>query len=130
MTKNFKKFKKGKLKKFKLKTEFLTLGTLGLKSIQSGLINSYQLTAAKHIMLKKLKKKGKVWIKILPHLPITSKTTGARMGKGKGAISHWSAWVSAGTVIFEICAFNVTVGKDALKSASEKLSVRTKIIHE
>lgn len=125
----FNKIKKGKLKKFEFKTQFLTFGMIGLKSVESGIINFWQIEAAKQSILRKIKKKGKIWIKISPNLSITSKPTGAWMGKGKGPVAHWSAWVSAGTILFEICSNNVNTGIDALKSGGKKLPVKTIILY-
>lgn len=129
VSKMFKKTKKGKLKKFKLIAKPITFGNIGLKSLEPGIITFWQLEAAKQTILKKLQKAGKLWVKVLPHLPITAKPTSAWMGKGKGSISHWSARVSAGTILFEVCCQNRSVGTYALMSGSQKLSVKTKIIY-
>lgn len=123
----YKKTKKGKLVKLEFKSNKLTFGTIGLKSAESGIINSKQIEAARQAIVRKIKRKGKVWIKIFPDLPITSKPTGTRMGKGKGAVSHWSARVRGGTVIFEICGINFNTVFIALKTGGAKLPIKTKI---
>jgi large subunit ribosomal protein L16 len=74
------KIKKGKLKRLEFKANKLKFGTIGLKAVESGLVNSRQIET--------IKRKGKIWIRIFPDLPITSKPTGVRMGKGKGQLSH------------------------------------------
>lgn len=84
----YKKIKKGKLKKLEFKANSLKFGTAGLKAAESGVINSQQIEAARQAIARKIKRKGKIWIKIFPDLPITSKPTGIRMGKGKGQLSH------------------------------------------
>jgi large subunit ribosomal protein L16 len=123
----FKKTKKGKLRKFEFKTNKLVFGNLGLKATESGIINSRQIEAARQAISRKTKRKAKIWIKIFPDLPITSKPTGVRMGKGKGQFSHWGARVRSGTVIFEICGTNKNVLKEALKTGKAKLPLKTKI---
>ena len=70
-----------------------------------------------------------MWVKIFPDLPITSKPTGVRMGKGKGQVSHWGARVRGGTVLFEICGVSFNVVIAALKTGGAKLPIRTKIFN-
>jgi large subunit ribosomal protein L16 len=123
----YKKTKKGKLVKLEFKTNNLKFGTIGLKSMEAGLINSSQLEAARQAIVRKIKRKGKIWIRIFPFLPITAKPTGVRMGKGKGQLSHWSARVRGGTVLFEICGVNLTTVISALKTGGAKLPIKTKI---
>ena len=125
----YKKTKKGKLVKFEFKTNNLKFGTIGLKSIESGLISSAQLEAARQAITRKIKRKGKIWIRIFPYVPITSKPTGVRMGKGKGQLSHWSAKVRGGTVLFEVCGVNENIVISALKTGGAKLPIKTKIFN-
>ena len=101
----FKKTKKGKLRKFEYKTTNLTFGTIA----------------------RKTKRKAKIWIKVFPDLPITSKPTGVRMGKGKGQVSHWGARVRGGTTLFEVCGANLKIIIHALRTAGAKLPIKTKI---
>lgn len=124
---NYKKTKKGKLVKLEFKSISLTFGTIGLKAAEAGIINSRQIEAVRQTLARKTKRKAKIWIKIFPDLPITSKPTGVRMGKGKGQISHWGARVRGGTVLFEVCGANFKVIFTALKTASAKLPIKTKI---
>lgn len=123
----YKKIKKGKLKKFEFKTNNLKFGTVGLKAKESGIINSKQIESTRQTITKKIKKKGKVWIRIFPNLPITSKPIGARMGKGKGSLSHWGARVRSGTVLFEICGTKLNLVTEALIAGAYKLPVKTNV---
>lgn len=123
----FKKTKKGRLREFEFKTNKLVFGDLGLKATESGIINSKQIEAARQAISRKTKRKAKIWIKIFPDLPITSKPTGVRMGKGKGQFSHWGARVRSGTVLIEICGTNIKVLMEALKTGKAKLPLKTKI---
>jgi len=125
----YKKTKKGKLKKLEYKSNRLTFGTIGLKAKESGIINSRQIESARQAIARKLKRKGKIWIKIFPDLSITKKPTGVRMGKGKGQISHWGTRVQGGTVLFEICGTNLNSSIAALKTGGAKLPIKTLIFN-
>jgi large subunit ribosomal protein L16 len=124
----YKKTKKGKLSKYEFKANELKFGTIGLKATEAGLVNTRQIEAARQAITRKIKRKGKVWVRIFPDLPITSKPTGVRMGKGKGQVSHWVARVRGGTILFEICGVNMNTVSTALKAGGSKLPIKTKII--
>jgi large subunit ribosomal protein L16 len=125
------KFKKTRKRRqnpiFEFKTNALKFGNIGLKSTVSGTITAKQIEAARQTIVRKIKRKGKVWIRIFPHIPVTSKPTESRMGKGKGAVSHWCAYVKGGTTLFEMCGVSKQTAKEALISGSAKLPVTTKI---
>lgn len=123
----YKKIRKGRLSRLEFKAKELKFGTVGLKALESGIISSRQIESARQAITRKMKRKGKVWIKIFPDLPVTSKPTGIRMGKGKGAISHWGARISGGTLLFEVCGVNLNSIFAALKTGGAKLPIRTKI---
>jgi large subunit ribosomal protein L16 len=121
----YKKVKKGKLSKLEFKANTLKFGEIGLKAKMSGMISARQIESARRVITRKMKKKGKVWIRIFPDLPVTAKPTESRMGKGKGAVSHWVSRVRSGTVLFEICGIPKHIAKEALKSGSSKLPINT-----
>ena len=123
----YKKTRKGKLKKLEFKANTIRFGELGLKAQVAGMISARQLEAARRAIVKKIKRKGKIWICVFPDLPITAKPTESRMGKGKGAVSHWVARVSGGTTLFEVCGVPTHVAIEALKSGGKKLPIKTKI---
>jgi large subunit ribosomal protein L16 len=123
----YKKTKKGKLGKLEFKANDLKFGTIGLKAAESGILNSRQIEAARQAITRKIKRKGKIWIRVFPDLPITSKATGVRMGKGKGQFSHWGARVRCGNVLFEICGVTISTVLAALKTGGAKLPIKTKI---
>jgi len=125
----FKKTRKGKLKKLEFKSNKLIFGTIGLKALESGIINTRQIESARQAIVRKLKRKGKIWIKIFPDISITKKSTGVRMGKGKGPVSHWGARVSGGTVLFEICGVSDNAAIAALRTGGAKLPVKTIIFN-
>ena len=123
----YKKVKKGRLKKLEFKSNTLKFGELGLKTETAGMITARQIESARRTIARKIKRRGKVWIRIFPDLPITAKPTESRMGKGKGAVSHWAARVRGGTTLFEICGVPYHIASDALKAGSHKLPIKTKL---
>jgi len=123
----YKKTRKGKLKKLEFKANTLRFGEIGLKATVSGLVTARQIEATRRAIARKIKRKGKIWICIFPDLPVTAKATESRMGKGKGAVSHWVARVRGGTTLFEICGVPSHIAIEALKAGSQKLSIQTKI---
>lgn len=125
----YKKVKKGRLKKYTYKTDKLSFGTIGLKSLESGLISARQIESARQAIVRKIKRKGKLWIKIFPDLPITKKPTEVRMGKGKGAVSHWVSRIRGGTIIFELCGVSDKIAINAFRTGSAKLPVKTKVFN-
>ncbi len=96
--------------------------------MEIGLITSNQIEAARVAMTRYIKRGGKVWIKIFPDKPMTSKPIGTRMGKGKGAVEYWVAAVKPGRVMFEIAGVPEELAKEALRLAGNKLSVKCKFV--
>ena len=123
----YKKVRKGKLPKLEFRANQLRFGTIGLKAAESGTINARQIEAARQAITRKIKRKGKVWIRIFPSLPITSKPTEVRMGKGKGSVSHWATKVGGGTVLFELCGVTLNVAITAFQTGGAKLPIKTKV---
>lgn len=124
----YKKIQKGKLSKFNFRSNKLKFGSIGLKATKSGTISSRQIEAARQAIVRKLSRKGKLWIRVFPTVPITAKPTEIRMGKGKGAFSHWSAKVNAGTVLFEVYGISQNVAITAFKTGGAKLPIKTMIL--
>jgi large subunit ribosomal protein L16 len=124
----YKKIKKGKLRQLEFKTNKLNFGTIGLKAVNSAIISARQIEASRQAITRKIKKKGKLWVRIFPDLPITAKSIASRMGKGKGALSHWGARIKGGCVLFEICGVKDSkIVKNALRTGGAKLPLKTRI---
>lgn len=98
--KKLKKEKRGKLKGKKI--DNLNFGTFGIKAITKGNLTSKQIEMCRRIISKRIKGIGKLWIKVFPKVPITSKPKSVRMGKGKGDISHWVCKIKPGKILYEI----------------------------
>nr|YP_009495491.1 ribosomal protein L16 [Toxarium undulatum]AWQ64138.1 ribosomal protein L16 [Toxarium undulatum] len=119
--------KQKKVPKFDFRASDLKFGTLGLKAVSFGRINAKQIEAARQAISRKIKRKGKIWIRIFPHKSVTLKPNEARMGKGKGSVKYWATSVKAGTVLFEVCGISEDLGSSALKTGGAKLPVKTLI---
>jgi large subunit ribosomal protein L16 len=121
----YKKVCKGKLPKLEFRANKLRFGTIGLKAAESGTISARQLESARQAINRKINRKGKLWIRVFPSLPVTTKPTEVRMGKGKGSVDFWATKVSGGSVIFEICGIAKNTAIAAFKTGSAKLPIKT-----
>ena len=106
----------------------LAYGDFGLQATEPGWITSNQIEAARIAMTRFTKRSGQVWIKIFPDKPITKKPAETRMGSGKGSPEYWVAVVKPGRVMFEIAGVSEEVAREALRLASHKLPIKTKVI--
>ncbi|HPK40548.1 MAG TPA: 50S ribosomal protein L16 [Candidatus Cloacimonadota bacterium] len=106
----------------------VSFGDFGLIATEAGWINSRQIEAARVAITRHMKRVGRVWIRIFPDKPVTSKPAETRMGKGKGAPDHWVAVVKPGRVLFELEGVSNEVAREAMRLASHKLPVTTKVI--
>ncbi len=106
----------------------LTSGDFGLQSVTRSWINSRQLEAARKALVREMKRKGKLWIRVFPHKPYTKKPLEVRMGKGKGDVEGYVAVIKPGRVMFEVGGVDEPTAREALRKASQKLPVLTRII--
>jgi len=106
----------------------ISFGEFGLKAMQPGRITARQIEAARIAITRHVRRQGRVWIRIFPDLPVSSKPAEVRMGKGKGAPEFWVAAVRAGRVLYEMDGVEETLAHEALRLASAKLPIRTKIV--
>jgi len=106
----------------------LDKGDYGLMAKEGAWITSNQIEAARVAMTRYMKRGGKVWINIFPHLPLTKKPIGTRQGKGKGNVEAWVAVVKEGKIMFEINGVDEATAREALRLASHKLPIKTKFV--
>ncbi len=106
----------------------VSFGEYGLKAVQGAWITSRQIEAARIAMNRHMKRGGKVWIRIFPHLAKTKKPLEVRMGSGKGSPEEWVAVVKEGRIMFEVAGVEESVAREALRLASHKLPVKCKIV--
>ena len=119
---------KGNMSGNSMRGNQLSNGMFGIKSIDQNLLTSRQIEAARIAATRYMKREGQLWIKIFPDKPITAKPLEVRMGKGKGAPSHFVSVVKPGRILFEIGGVPMDIAREALRLAAQKLPVRTKFV--
>ncbi|UGQ16165.1 50S ribosomal protein L16 [Borrelia sp. RT5S] len=121
----YRKRQRGRLTGQAQKGNKISFGEYGLVSLETDFITSRQIEAARIAMTRRVKRGGKVWIRIFPDIPYTKKPAETRMGKGKGGVDHWNAPVKLGTVMFEMAGVAKELAEEAMVLASSKLPVKT-----
>ena len=106
----------------------LNFGQFGLKATGPGRVTARQIEAARRAMTRHMKRAGKVWIRIFPDVPVSSKPTEVRMGKGKGSPEYWAARVKPGRVMFELDGVSEEIARGAFERAAAKLPISTRIV--
>ena len=91
-------------------------------------ITARQIESARRAMTRHMKRLGRVWIRIFPDVPVTSKPAEVRMGSGKGSIEYWACRVKPGRILFEIDGASLAVSEEALRLAAAKLPIRTRFV--
>ena len=124
----FRKRQKGRLRGKAQRGNSVSFGDIGLKALEHGKITSQQIESARVAIMRHIKRGGKVWIRIFPDVPVTSKPAEVRMGKGKGAPDGWVAPVKPGRIMYEVKGVDIELAKEALKRASYKLPIKTTIV--
>jgi large subunit ribosomal protein L16 len=124
----YRKQQKGRLRGYARRGNTIAFGDYGLQTVEIGWISSRQIESARVAMTRHIKRGGKVWIRIFPDKPITSKPAETRMGKGKGNPESWVAPVKPGRVMFELEGVPESVARRAMELASAKLPVKTKFM--
>ncbi len=119
---------KGRMKGNASRGTTIAFGSFAIKTMDEAFITSRQIEAARIAVTRYMKREGKVWIRIFPDKPMTSKPAEVRMGKGKGAPSHWVAPVRPGRILFEADGVPLDIAQEALRLAAQKLPVRTKFV--
>jgi large subunit ribosomal protein L16 len=103
-------------------------GEFGLQALEPAWITARQIEAARRVIVREMKRRGKMWIRIFPDKPVTAKPAETRMGKGKGSVDHWVAVVKPGRVMFEVAGVPADVAKLALTQAAYKLPIPTQVV--
>ena len=124
----YRKLQKGRVRGKAARGNKVSDGEFGLQACEIGLITSNQIEAARVAMTRYIKRGGKVWIKIFPDKPVTTKPAETRMGSGKGTLEYWVAVVKPGRVMFEIAGVSEEVAREALRLATHKLPCKCKVV--
>ncbi len=124
----YRKTQKGRLRGKAYRGSKLSFGEIGLQAIETGYVTARQIEAARIAMTRHAKRGGKVWIRIFPAKPMTKRPPETRMGKGKGNPEFWVAPVRAGRVLYEMEGVSNEVAREALRLASHKLPLKTRVL--
>ena len=106
----------------------VSFGDYGLKAMEPAWLTSRQIEAARRAMTRYVRRDGRMWIRVFPDKSVTARAAETRMGSGKGAVDHWVAVVKPGRVLFEMAGVPETDAREALRLASTKLPIATKIV--
>ena len=124
----YRKPQKGRMRGMAIRGSHVSFGTFGLKALEPGWINSRQIESARIIISRKIRKVGRMWIRIFPHKSITKKPAETRMGKGKGVPEYWVAVVKPGRILFEVDGLSEEDAQEAFRICSHKLPIKTKMV--
>jgi large subunit ribosomal protein L16 len=124
----YRKLQRGRMKGKAFRGSTIAFGEFGLKAAECGVVSNRQIEAARIAITRRIKRGGKVWIRVFPDYPVTKKPAETRMGKGKGNPEGWVAKVKPGEMLFEIAGIDEELSRQALRLAAFKLSVLTKIV--
>lgn len=124
----YRKIRKGRNNGIASRCNYVAFGDYGLQSLSNERINSRQIESARQAMTRYIKRGGKIWIRIFPHIAVTRKPQDVKMGSGKGNPEFFVAKVKAGTVMFEMNGVSEEVAREAMRLASHKLPVKTRFI--
>jgi len=124
----FRKQHKGRIKGEAKGGSELNFGTFALKATEQERVTARQIEAARRAITRYMKRQGRVWIRIFPDVPVSSKPTEVRMGKGKGSVDFWAAKVKPGRIMFEIDGVSEVIAREALRLGAMKLPVITRVV--
>ena len=119
---------KGRMRGTSWRGSDVSFGEVGLQSLSCGFLTARQIEAARIAMTRKIKRGGKVWIRVFPDKPLSKKPAETRMGKGKGAPEEWVAVVRPGFVLFEMDGVERSLADEAFRLAAHKLPLKTRVI--
>lgn len=124
----FRKQQRGRLTGLATRGNELSFGDYGLQAIEPSWITSRQIEAGRRAMVRYIRRGGKIWIRIFPDKPITARPAETRMGSGKGSPEYWVAVVKPGRIMYEIAGVPEETAREALRLASYKMPIKTKIV--
>jgi large subunit ribosomal protein L16 len=124
----FRKIRKGRIRGVATSGNYIAFGDFALQSQEGERITSRQIEAARQAMTRYIKRGGKIWIRIFPHIAVTRKPQDVKMGSGKGSPEFFVAKVHPGTILFEMQGVTEEVAREAMRLAAHKLPVKTKFL--
>ena len=122
------KIQKGKMRGEAYRGSNLDFGTYGIQALECGFVTARQIEAARIAMTRKIKRGGRIWIRLFPDKPLTKKPAETRMGKGKGSPEYWVAVIKPGRILYEMEGVTEELAREALRLAMNKLPIKTKFV--
>jgi large subunit ribosomal protein L16 len=124
----FRKVQKGRNRGLAQVGNKVSFGDYGLKALERGRLTSRQIEAGRRVMTRHVKRGAKIWIRVFPDKPITSKPLEVRMGKGKGSVEYWVAQIQPGRILYEIQGVDEKLARQAFELAAAKLPFKTQVV--
>jgi large subunit ribosomal protein L16 len=124
----FRKMHKGRNRGLALRGSKVSFGEYGLKAVGRGRLTARQIEAARRAMTRHIKRGGKIWIRVFPDKPITTKPLEVRQGKGKGNVEYWVAQVQPGKVLYEVQGVSEELAREAFELAAAKIPIETTFV--
>lgn len=124
----YRKQMRGRMKGKALRGAEVSFGEFGLQALEPGWVTARQIEAARRVLVRVMRRRGKVWIRIFPDKPYTHRPPETRMGKGKGNVEYWVAVVKPGRIMFELGGLPSEIALEALQQAAYKFSIKTKVV--
>ncbi len=124
----YRKAHRGRMKGKAYRGADVSFGDYGLQALEPAWITSRQIEAARRAVVRHVRRGGKLWIRIFPDKPVTTKPAETRMGSGKGNVDHWVAVVKPGRVLFEITGVEEPAAREAFRLAAQKLPIKTQFV--
>jgi len=124
----YRKQQRGRMRGKAYRGAEVVFGDFGIQALEPGWVSARQIEAARRAIVREVRRRGKVWIRIFPDKPYTKRAAETRMGKGKGNVEYYVAVVKPGRIMFEIGGLDEDLAKEALRLASYKISVKTRIV--
>ncbi len=124
----YNKYRKGSLGGIENRSHSIIFGTYALRSLEAGRLTAKQIEACRKTIKRRVKRAGTLWIRVFPDIPVSSKPSEVRMGKGKGAVDYWCAKIRTRKILFELSGVSRNLAFEAFKLASDKLPILTEFV--
>lgn len=124
----YRKTQKGSLAGNAKGGDYIAFGDFGIQALDRGYLTSAQIEASRVAITRYMKRRGKVWIRVFPHKPVTKKPLETRMGKGKGPVEYYVAAIKPGVILFEVSGVTLTIAREALRLADNKIPFRCRFV--
>lgn len=126
----FRKYHRGRMKGLSLRGNKIVFGIIALQSLSVGFVTARQLESARRVITRYARRGGKLWIRVFPDKPITFRAAETRMGSGKGNVEYWVSVIKPGKILYEIDGVSEVVARSAMKIASYKIPLKTRILQK